>query len=64
MKMKKLYQARLFGALLGMIALGVALKSNFPLIALIIIGTPAFVIWFFDWDEAKYEANSKKQRKW
>lgn len=63
MKMKKLYQARLFGAFLAMIALGIALKSNFTLIALIIIGTPAFIVWFFGWDEAKYEVNSKKVTK-
>ncbi|EFU08778.1 hypothetical protein ACVVID_02770 [Enterococcus faecalis] len=60
---KKLYQSRLFGAFLAMIALGIALKSNFTLIALIIIGTPAFIVWFFGWDEAKYELNEKKTNK-
>ena len=63
MKMKKLYQARLFGAFLAMIALGIALKSNFTLIALLLVGTPLIVVWFFNWDEAKYEANSKKVTK-
>lgn len=61
--MKKLYQTRLFGAFLAMIALGIALKSNFTFIALLLIGTPLIVVWFFNWDEAKYEANSKKVTK-
>lgn len=53
--MEKLYQSRLFGAFLAMIALGIALKSNFTLIALLLVGTPLIVVWFFNWDEAKYE---------
>lgn len=61
--MKKLYQARLFGASLAMIALGIALKSNFTLIALLLVGTPLIVVWFFNWDEAKYELNKKKTNK-
>lgn len=59
MKMKKLYQARLFGASLAMIALGIALKSNFTLIALLVVGTPLIVVWFFNWDEAKYQYSTK-----
>ena len=60
--MEKLYQSRLFGAFLAMIALGIALKSNFTLIALL-VGTPLIVVWFFNWDEAKYELNEKKTNK-
>lgn len=57
--MKAIREARLIGAFLVMIALGVVLKSHFSVVVVAIFIVPIFIRWFFDWDEAKYQYSKK-----
>ncbi|EPH81437.1 hypothetical protein P0E63_08970 [Enterococcus faecalis] len=57
--MKAIREARLIGAFLLMIALGVLLRSQFSLLVATIFIVPIFIRWFFDWDEAKYQYSKK-----
>lgn len=61
--MKAIREARLIGALLLMIALGVLLKSHFLVPVLATISVPLFIRWFFNWDEAEYQHFQKRQNK-
>ncbi|OFA12382.1 hypothetical protein ENFAE_17930 [Enterococcus faecalis] len=60
--MKAIREARLIGAFLLMIVLGVLLKTYFPVVVVTIFIVPIFIYWFFDWDEAKYQYSKKKKR--
>lgn len=53
--MKAIREARLIGAFLVMIVLGVLLKSYFSVLVVTIFIVAIFIRWFFDWDEAKYQ---------
>ncbi|MEX1490652.1 hypothetical protein [Enterococcus faecalis] len=57
--MKAIREARLIGAFLVMIVLGVLLKSYFPVVVVTIFIVAIFIRWFFDWDEAKYQYSKK-----
>ncbi|EGO5141175.1 hypothetical protein ACLRNF_001265 [Enterococcus faecalis] len=57
--MKAIREARLIGAFLVMIILGVLLRSQFSLVVATIFIVPIFIRWFFDWDEAKYQYSTK-----
>jgi len=57
--MKAIREARLVGAFLLMIVLGVLLRSQFSLVVATIFIVPIFIRWFFDWDEAKYQYSKK-----
>ncbi|EIP8062020.1 hypothetical protein ACS7YY_002498 [Enterococcus faecalis] len=57
--MKAIREARLIGAFLVMIVLGVLLRSQFSLVVATIFIVPIFIRWFFDWDEAKYQYSKK-----
>ncbi len=57
--MKAIREARLIGAFLLMIALGVLLRSQFSVVVVTIFIVPIFIRWFFDWDEAKYQYSKK-----
>ena len=61
--MKAIREARLIGAFLLMIALGVLLKSHFSMPILATQSAPFFIHWFFNWDEAKYQYSKKRQNK-
>lgn len=55
-----MYEARLLGSFLVMIALGILLRSNFSFHTLLLLGAPFLIAWFFKWDEAKYERGIKQ----
>lgn len=57
--MKAIREARLIGAFLVMIVLGVLLRSQFSLAVATIFIVPIFIYWFFNWDEAKYQYSKK-----
>ncbi|MGM9897948.1 hypothetical protein IGL01_000688 [Enterococcus sp. DIV0340] len=59
--MKAIREARLIGAFLVMIVLGVLLKSYFPVVVVTIFIVAIFIRWFFDWDEAKYQYSKKRR---
>ncbi|EGO7766398.1 hypothetical protein FK434_001445 [Enterococcus faecalis] len=59
--MKAIREARLIGAFLVMIILGVLLRSQFSLVVATIFIVPIFIRWFFDWDEAKYQYSKKRR---
>ncbi|MCU9794265.1 hypothetical protein N4841_08435 [Enterococcus faecalis] len=59
--MKAIREARLIGAFLVMIVLGVLLRSQFSLVVATIFIVPIFIRWFFDWDEAKYQYSKKRR---
>ncbi|WP_033628191.1 hypothetical protein [Enterococcus faecalis] len=61
--MENLYRSRFFGIFIAAVALDIALRSDFTFIALLLIGTPFVVVWFFEWDDEKYAANKKKTNK-
>ncbi|MBO1106122.1 hypothetical protein FQT01_12540 [Enterococcus faecalis] len=61
--MKAIREARLIGAFLVMIVLGVLLKSYFSVLIVTIFIVAIFIRWFFDWDEAKYQYSKKRQNK-
>ena len=61
--MKAIREARLIGALLLMIALGVLLKSHFSVPVLATISVPLFIRWFFNWDEVEYQHFQKDKIK-
>ena len=52
--MKAIREARLIGAFLLMIALGVLLKSHFSMPILATLSAPFFIHWFFNWDKYQY----------
>ncbi|MGL9946521.1 hypothetical protein IGJ63_001634 [Enterococcus sp. DIV1375a] len=60
--MKAIREARLIGAFLLMIVLGVLLKSYFSVLVVTIFIVAIFIYWFFNWDEAKYQYSKKKKR--
>ncbi|HBC8566005.1 TPA: hypothetical protein KE436_002872 [Enterococcus faecalis] len=57
--MKAIREARLIGAFLLMIVLGVLLKSYFSVLVVTIFIVAIFILWFFNWDEAKYQYSKK-----
>ena len=61
--MKAIREARLIGAFLVMIALGVLLKNHFSMPILATLSAPFFIHWFFNWDEAKYQYSKKDKIK-
>ncbi|MBD9846450.1 hypothetical protein IHP33_12040 [Enterococcus faecalis] len=61
--MKAIREARLIGAFLLMIVLGVLVKTYFPVVVVTIFIVAIFIRWFFDWDEAKYQYFKKRQNK-
>lgn len=57
--MKTIRETRLVGVFLLMIVLGVLLKSHFSVPILATFSAPLYIIWFFNWDEAKYQYSKK-----
>ncbi|ETC90879.1 hypothetical protein T481_15890, partial [Enterococcus faecalis PF3] len=62
--MKAIREARLIGAFLLMIVLGVLLKSHFSMPILATLSAPFFIHWFFQlgWKQ-KYQYSKKRQNK-